>query len=210
MGNMSFDADLLTTDGHEEFNLFLIAGGIGDNLSYAMDHEIESFADHWATETDEDLPVDWFDEVTWDWTEMYKEFAEGLPDMLVEAYPDLFTRDEDDSAPVVVGEVTDAHTNDPGGWGREYITSTLRINGKALKALADEHGITEIHDGEGISGFIRTAEDDYWAQIHVIQAIMSSLNDSYTNNLERVLDEWAFADGWVGEHIDFGKWVDEL
>lgn len=210
MGNMSFDADLLTTNGHEEFNLTLITGGIGENLSWAMDSEIESFAEYWTTENDKDLPEDWFDEVTWDWAAMYKEFAEGLPEMMVQAYPDLFTRDEDDPAPVVIGEVTDAHTNDPGGWGREYVMSTLRINGQKLKALADEYGVTEIHDGRDLSGFIRTAQDDYWAQIHVIQAIMHELDSSYTNNLEWTLDEWAYADGWVGNHMDFGKWVDEL
>lgn len=210
MGTMKFDADLLTTNGHEEFNLCLITGGISSALSCAMDLEFESFADHWACETGEDLPEDWFDHVTWDWAAMYSEFARDLPEMMVQAYPDLFTRDEDDSAPVVVGEVTDATTNDPGGWGREYITATLKINGTALKALADEYGVTEIHDGSGISGFIRTADDDYWAQIRVIEAIMHELDSSYTNNLEWALDEWAYADGWVGEHIDFGKWVEKL
>lgn len=210
MGNMSFDADLLTTNGYEEFNLTLITGGISSSLSCAMDSEIENFADYWATENDKDLPEDWFDEVTWDWAGMYKEFAEGLPEMMVQAYPDLFTRDEEDIAPVVIGEVTDAHTNDPGGWGREYITATLKINGPALKALADDCGLTEIHDGEGISGFIRTADDDYWAQTHVIKAIMQELDDSYTSNLEWTLDDWAYTDGWVGHHMDFGKLVEEL
>lgn len=210
MGTMTFDADLLTTNGYEEFNLFLITGGISENLSCAMDCEIESFADHWATEMDKDLPGDWFDEVTWDWAGMYKDFAEGLPEMLTQAYPDLFARDEEDSAPVVVGEVTEAHTNDIGGWGREYITATMKINGPALKALAEEYGVTDIHDGEGISGFIRTAEDDYWAQTHVIKAIMRELDDSYTNNLEWILDEWACSDGWVENYIDYGKWVEDL
>lgn len=210
MGTMSFDADLLTTNGFEEFNLALITGGISESLSCAMDSEIESFADHYSTETDEDLPDNWFDWVTWDWEEMYKEFAQGLPEMLAQAYPELFASVEGDHAPVTVGEVTDAHTNDPGGWGREYITATMKINGPALKALAEDYGITEIHDGEGISGFIRTAEDDYWAQTRVIKAIMRELDDSYSGNLDWILDEWAYSDGWVGEHMDFGKWGKDL
>lgn len=210
MGTMSFDSALLNTNGYEEFNLALIAGGISPNLSIAIDQELESYAEYWETETDNERPDNFFDYITWDWDGMYKEFAEGLPEMLAQAYPDLFTRDEKDIAPVVIGEVTKAHTNDPGGWGREYITATLKINGPVLKALADDCGITEIHDGEGISGFIRTAEDDYWAQIRVIRAIMQGLNDSYTSNLEWTLDEWACSDGWVGEHMDFGKWEKDL
>lgn len=210
MGTMTFNNDLLTTNGYEEFNLFLITGGISENLSCAMDSDIESFADHWATEMDKDLPGDWFDEVTWDWAGMYKEFAQGLPEMLAQAYPDLFTTDEKDTAPVVVGKVTEAHTNDPGGWGCEYITATVKINGKALKELADEYGVTTVHDGRGISGFLRTADDAYWAQTHVIKAIMQELDESYTNNLEWTLDEWAHSDSWISNHIDYGKWNDEL
>lgn len=210
MGTMTFDADLLTTNGYEEFNLFLITGGISENLSCAMDCDIESYVDHWATETDNDVPDNFFDYITWDWEGMYKEFAVGLPDMLAQAYPELFASVEGDHAPVTVGEVTDAHTNDIGGWGREYITAPLKINGPALKALAEEYGVTYIHDGEGISGFIRTADDDYWAQTHVIKAIMKELDNSYTSNLEWILDEWACSDGWVSEYIDYGKWDKDL
>lgn len=210
MTTMTFDSDLLTTNGYEEFNLYLITGGISESLSCAMDSEIESFADHWANETGKDLPDDWFDEVTWDWAGMYKEFAQDLPEILAQAYPELFTTDEKDFAPVVVGKVTEAHTNDPGGWGREYIKATMKINGQALKALADEYGITEIPNGKGISGFIRTADDDYWSQTNVIEAIMHEMDESYTSNLVHTLDDWAHTDGWVENYINYGKWIDLL
>lgn len=210
MGKMSFTPELLTTNGAEEFNLALFTGTIGDILAEAMDSGVDSFAEYWESETGNDRPDNFFDYISWNWPAMYKDFAGSLPDMLEEAFEDLFTTDPNKSAPVYIGEVADAHTNDPGGWGREYIMAPVRVDGQKLFDLAQEYGVTSIDDGKEVSGFYRTAEDSYWTQIRVIESLIEAMTGSYYERLDSTLIEYAFADGWVDNHIDYGKWLQDL
>ena len=208
MGHMSITAEHLNTDGYEDFNLTLITGGIAEFLSLAMDQELDSWSEHYELVTGKELPDDWFDEITWDWEAMYKEYAEDFPRVLEEAFEDIFTTDPEGTAPVVIGEVFEAHTNDPGGWGREYVMAKVKIDGDKLKEIATDQGITEIHDGREIDGFIRTADDNYWSQIQVLKDLIESLDpwkDWYYS-----ADESASADGWVTNHIGVGRFQEEL
>lgn len=194
----------LTTDTPEPTNIALFTGGIGEYVHEAIVSEIDSFEENYFDTTDKELPNDWFDEVTWDYDGAYKHLAECLPDILVEAYPDLFTTDKSfDTAPVFVGEVGDVNPHDLGGWGREEIMAPLGIHAKDLKALADHYGITEIHDGQGISGFVRTADDSFWTQLQVIQELMETMDGSNFGNLNYKLQEWSCSDGWVDEYINY-------
>lgn len=204
MGTMTFDADLLSTNGYEGFNLTLFTGTIGDSIELAMETEFESWTEHYTYATGKDLGNDWFDHVTWDYDAMYKDLANDLPDILEETYDDLFTTDPDGSAPVIIGEIEELNPRDLAGWGREVIMAKVKIDGDKLKALADKYWITDISDGHGISGFFRTADDSYWSQIRVIETLMKAMDDLYAENLSCKLDEWACADGRVGDFIEYG------
>lgn len=210
MTNMTFTADMLDTHGAEETNLILLTGTIGDALSWALDSEIEGWADMYQEETGRELPKDWLDHVTWNYEAMYKELAEDLGNVLEEAFPELFTTDTDGDAPVMIGKVRKTIPHDPHGWGREAVMADIIINGDRLKDMADEYAITEIDDGREISGFFRTASDEFWAQTQVIRALMEEMDDHGEGHLALALDEYAFADGWVGEHVSYGELEEDL
>lgn len=201
---MLVTAENLTTESPEPTNLTLFSGSIGEFVQDAFGSEFDSFEENYLDSMGEEIPKDWFDKVTWSYDAAYKDLAKDLPDILVEAYPDLFTTDLGfERAPVIIGDVGDIEPHDAGGWGREVVMSTLSIDGKALKALAEHHGITDIHDGKGIDGFIRTADDSYWSQIQVINELMEAIDDSGYENLTYTLEEWAQSDGRVGGFVNY-------
>lgn len=210
--DMLVTAENLTTDTPEFTNITLFTGGIGEIVHEAIVSEIDSFEWNYHDTTGNELPNDWFDEVTWDYDGAYRYLAECLPDILIETYPELFTADKSfEVAPVFVGEVGEVNPHDLGGWGREEVMAPLWIHVEGVKALMSQYGITEIHDGHGISGFIRTAEDGFWTQLQVIRELMEAMDGSYFENLTHKLQEYASSDGWSDEYINYpGKLITDL
>ena len=204
---MRITAENLNTDGYEEFNLALITGGIVEYISDAIDREIESFCDYYAEITGENVPD--IDQITWDYQGYYEDMARELPETLAGALPELFKEPGDVStAPVTIKGITTTRSNDPAGWGREQIGAEIKIDGKALHHLADHYGVTEIHDGHGISGFVRTADDAYWTQIKTIEALIRQMDPD--DDLHWALIELAEYDNIRDKHMDFGTLMEDI
>ena len=204
---MRITTDNLSTNGYEEFNLALITGGIGEYISDAIDRELESFYDYYAEITGKDIQDT--DQITWNFPGYYEVMAGALPATLAWNFPELFKEPGDVStAPVTIKGITTTRSNDPAGWGREQIMAEVKIDGEALKHLADQTGGTEIHDGQGISGCVRTADDAYWSQIKTIEALMDQM---YTDDaLHWALIELAEDDDIRDRHMDFGTLMEDI
>ena len=204
---MRITAENLNTDGYEEFNLALITGGIVEYISDAIDREIESFCDYYAEITGKDVPD--IDQITWNFPGYYEVMAKALPATLAWEFPELFKESGDaTTAPITIKGITTTRSNDPAGWGREQIGAEIKIDGEALKHLADQHGVTEIHDGQGISGFVRTADDAYWSQIKTIEALIDQM---YSDDaLHWALIELAEDDVIRDNHMGFGTLMEDI
>lgn len=202
MGNMGYTTDMLSTDGAEEFNLTLLTGAIGFEVSQSIDTEIQSRALHIEDESGQELPSNWFDEVTWDYKGFYKQCAKELPEILSRVIEDVFGED----GPVSIGEVTEIQCRDVAGWGRETIMAPVTIDGQTLYDLAEYEGIETVDDGMGTSGFYRTAPDNYWSQVKVLQAMIEAHNNRTSHPL------WLdFVEYWqdeAEEFVSFGKYED--
>ena len=205
---MHITAENLSTDGYEEFNLALITGGIVEYISDAIDREIESFCEHYAEITGMDL-LSADDQITWNIPGYYEDMARELPATLAGEFPELFKESGDwSTAPVTIKRITSTRANDPAGWGREQIMAEVKIDGEALKRLADQYGVTEIHDGQGISGFVRTADDAYWTQIRTIEALIEQMGPYEA--LHWALIALAEYDNIRDEHLDFGTLMEDI
>lgn len=191
MGKMTVTPELLSAES-ELVNLGLIFGGYGATISAAIDSEIESSTDYfedalgvtieeWCEQNDTTVG----DEVTCDFFEAYRNNASILSDMLIDGLGDLATDNV-----VVVDELLGGATGDE---YRDYVPALLTIDGKALfDAFVDIEGTDEIDDGYGHDGFYRTASDQYWAIIQVLNAVVD--NEKFEMNIFDYLMGWGSPD----------------
>ena len=184
----------------ETINLALVTGSIADIISDIIDQEIEAYSDGFYEEVGIDINeyctrngLDFLEEVSWDYRAMFDKawpiVAEALESFVDEVFNEDVVRlgdyDPRDSRPAT------------GLWGqeREVAMFPLRINGEALARLyKDNTGRDSVGDGRGISGFIRTCDDNYWVQLEVLWELLPT-------------DFWYYIFDWLQESYVIGDMV---
>ena len=168
MGTMIFDAGILPN--RMDVNLATLTGRVYDEdvaswiVDSAIDYEAE---DLWETgcrncEVSPSLDFD----------EFFQRGAELLPELLQLEFPDLFGDDiAGEKGAITIESVGKAYPN------RGIAPATIAIDKGKLSQLAEKHGILELWDGHGTSGFVRTVGDAYWAVCQAVPALMDQLSD---------------------------------
>lgn len=209
MGRMTFTPELLNAKD-EDVNLALIVGPIGDLISDEIGREAELFADWFAETLDVDAyaycqehGLEFWDEVHYNYRDMFIKAWPMVVDTLEQELPEIFGED----GPVKVSAYNpDKSRPATGLWGQEREVGMFRwtIDGEKLWELAvNELGTDQINDGHGISGFIRTCEDSYWAQCEVLKDLVPG--DFYVDIRE------GFAEtNLIGDMMSFGALDDAM
>lgn len=180
MGNMKLTPELLNAR-NERVNAWMIDNPT-ELVSGALDMEIEQWFDYATFDKGIDVQLhldnkglDILDVASPDFTGACKMVAKEYGDFLEDMMPELFGP----GAPIQFEsyEPSDFHLS-TGVWGSCYDVAMYRwtIDGQRLFELAKSYGIETIDDGYDISGFHRTAPDNYWAQLQVIQLILELEN----------------------------------
>lgn len=204
MGNITPTTNLLNAKS-ERVNMALLCDDLLTAAEMRLDLELELFADYFAEENEKDLGT-WLrenaasfeDEVSWDWTDIFHYAGRNLAEYLEHRYPLLFGP----GGPVRLSDyIQETSRPATGLWGQEQDAQMFEwtINGNALLGLfKDLTGKTEVRDGHGISGFIRTCEDSYWVQCEVIRECMEALDDNGW------VDPYEYLE-YLSDYIDFGR-----
>ena len=204
MGKMTFTPELLNAKD-EDVNLALIVGGIGDLISADIDRAIDLFCEWFAETMDMDADeycrannLEFWDEVTYNYWAMFDKVWQLVADVLETELDDIFGAD----GPVKLSAYNPSESRPATGlFGQEREVAMFRwtIDGEKLWELAkDELGTDQISDGHGISGFTRTCDDDYWAQIKVLEALVT---DEFWYTIQCAMSE----DNTIEEMMSFGK-----
>lgn len=155
-------------------------------LDNALDYVCESYYEEHGTELDTYG-------IALDGRTFYKEAMADWIDFLEQYFDELFGED----GPIKLwgpGELG----FDNGGWGymRDSYTVTWQVDGQKLYDLAKSYGITSVHDGHGISGFVRTCDDAAWAKSSVIAELMEAMSDTIFYDILEYYNEVAH------EHVE--------
>ena len=179
MGKMELTPELLDAR-NEQVNVWLIDNPV-ELVSDELDREIEQWFDYVTFDKGIDVQLnldnkglDIMDIASPDFTGACKMVAKEYGDFLEDMMPELFGP----GAPVRFESYEPSEFSlNSGVWGScDSAMYRWTINGQQLYDLAKSYGIDTIDDGHGHSGFWRTAEDSYWAQLQVIQAILELEN----------------------------------
>mgnify|MGYP001758422479 FL=1 len=179
MGNMKLTPELLEAR-NEQVNVWLIDNPV-ELVSDELDREIEQWFDYVTFDKGIDVQLnldnkglDILDIASPDFTGACKMVAKEYGDFLEDMMPELFGP----GAPVRFESYDPSEFSlNSGVWGScDSAMYRWTINGQQLYDLAKSYGIDSIDDGHGHSGFWRTAPDNYWAQLQVIQAILELEN----------------------------------
>ena len=196
------------------FNANIAAAGFfaAEELSDAIDSDLESRFQHIAEETEADIPQDIansvFDAIGHDqFKKLHYKLAIEAVDILNERIFDLFGNYSEDIIYVSLGDKADIEPNDIFGFGRETISVRVEITRPDLIAewLKNE-GLDSAHDGHGISGFYRTADDESWAVHKLLGAIREAGYWGYDN---WPYDIYEAASSVVTSHLDYGDTFNE-
>lgn len=133
-----------------------------ETMGRVIEHELEFGFDFAADEPDTVHDVDYYGALRW----AVGQFCDGE---YPECYAPLF--DAVELLPEEGAEIT----TDSWGWGRLLLNARLSVNAEKLYALAVEYGVTEVHNGHGISGFVRTCEDSQWVAYKVISQLLDEM-----------------------------------
>lgn len=204
MGKMTFTPEMLDARD-EEVNLALITGPIGDLISADIDRSIELLCEWFYETMDMDAHeycrannLEFWDEVTYDYRVMFDKVWKLVADVLETELDDIFGED----GPVKLSAYNPSESRPATGlFGQDREVAMFRwtIDGQKLWELAkDELGTDQITNGYGISGFIRTSDDNYWAQIKVLEALVS---DDFWYTIQCAMSE----DNTIEEMMSFGK-----
>lgn len=173
MGTMVFDPNILPA--RMEVNLInligqaydgVLASGIVDS---AIDYEAE---DLWETgcrncEVSPSL----------DFAKFFQEGAEYLPELLMQEFPELFgDLNTGNKGAITIESVGTAELSDDYFSGTDYVPATIAINRDELASLMAENGVSELWDGHGRSGFVRTADANYWTVCQAVSELMEQLS----------------------------------
>ena len=180
MGTMVFDADILPD--RMRVNLINLIGGVYDGLLVdgILDDEFDREADFLYESGCRECEY----EFETDFKGLFEAGAELLPHLLGQEYPELFGN----SYTGVKGAITIESTGgvricDDYMSGTDYVQAVISIDRDRLSALMAEHGISELWDGYGRDGFIRTAYADYWVICQAVTELMDSMRGSSLEDL---------------------------
>lgn len=192
MGYIEFNVSDIP-NGKQEINLCLLAPwrDVSDGVGGYIDMAIESEADYYV---DEGVEVeDW----NVDFSSAWHDFCGELPHQFEQQWGEIFGDDKAirfESSAYNVAMIN-------GMWGSADVAMCMiTVDAARLFALAHEHDVKRVHDGNGISGFIRTADDDYWVLLQVIQELMDVFVDR-RDGFSAIYDAWQ-EDGHAGEFIE--------
>lgn len=192
------------------FNANIAAAGffIAEDLSCAIGCELESMFQHIADETGADIPEDIansvFDGINCDqFAKLHYKLAIEAVDILNERIHDLFGTYSEEILYISLGDKKDIEPNDIFGFGRETISVRVELTRPDIvsKWLKNE-GLNVAHDGHGVSGFIRTADNEHWAIHELLSAIFEAGNWD--------TDSWQFdiyeaAMNVLTDHLEYGE-----
>lgn len=195
MGKMELTPELLDAR-NEQVNVWLIDNPV-ELVSDALDTEIAQWLEYTYDELDwdiheylDDKGLDILDIASPDFTGACKMVAKEYGDFLEDMMPELFGP----GAPIQFESYDPSEFKlDTGVWGSCTDVAMYRwtIDGQRLYELAKSYGIETISDGHGLSGFVRTSEDSYWAQLQVIQLILELENkDMVLEFSEYFREDW--------------------
>lgn len=195
MGKMELTPELLEAR-NEEVNAWLIDNPT-ELISDALDMEIEQWFDYATFDKGLDIQsyldekgLDILDIASPDFVGACKMVAKEYGNFLEDMIPELFGP----GAPIQFDsyEPSEFHLDSRGwAWRSDCAMYRWTIDGQKLYDLAKSYGIDTIDDGHGHSGFWRTAEDSYWAQLQVIQEIIELENKDMTLEfLEYFRESW--------------------
>lgn len=192
------------------FNANIAEAGffIAEDLSSAIDSELESMFQHIAYETGADIPEDIansvFDAINHDqFRKLHYKLAIEAVDILNERIFDLFGTYSEEIIYVSLGDKKDIEPNDIFGFGRETISVRVELTRPdTVSEWLKNEGLDVDHDGHGISGFIRTADNETWAIHKLLGAIFEAQNWG--------IDIWQYlifeaAMNVITSHLDYGE-----
>lgn len=192
------------------FSANIAAAGFftAEDLSSAIDFELESMFQHIADETGADLPEDIansvFDAINHDqFRKLHYKLAIEAVDILNERIFDLFGTYSEEIIYVSLGDKKDIEPNDIFGFGRETISVRVELTRPDIVSewLKDE-GLNVAHDGHGISGFIRAADNEHWAIHKLLSAIFEAGSwDTESWNF----DIYEAAMNVLTDHLEYGE-----
>lgn len=173
MGTMVFDAGILPA--RMEVNLINLIGQVYDGLlasdivDSAIDYEAE---DLWETgcRNCEVAP-------SLDFAKFFQAGAEYLPELLMQEFPELFgDLVTGNKGAITIESVGTAELSDDYFSGPDYVPAIIAIDRDKLASLMAENGVSELWDGHGSSGFVRTADADYWTVCQAVPELMEQLS----------------------------------
>lgn len=179
MGNMKLTPELLEAR-NEQVNVWLIDNPV-ELVSDELDREIEQWFDYVTFDKGIDVQLnldnkglDILDIASPDFTGACKMVAKEYGDFLEDMMPELFGP----GAPVRFESYDPSEFSlNSGVWGScDSAMYRWTINGQQLYDLAKSYGVEYVNDGKNVSGFWRTAPDNYWAQLQVIREILELEN----------------------------------
>lgn len=173
MGTMVFDPSILPA--RMQVNLINLVGSVYDGVlasgivDSAIDHEAE---DLWETgcRNCEVAP-------SLDFAKFFQSGAEYLPELLMQEFPELFgDLVTGNKGAITIESVGTAELSDDYFSGTDYVPATIAIDRDKLASLMEENGVSELWDGHGSSGFVRTADADYWTVCQAVPELMEQLS----------------------------------
>lgn len=169
---MVFDAGILPD--RMEVNLINLIGQIYDGVlasgivDSAIDYEAEGL---WETGC-RDCEV----APSLDFAKFFQAGAELLPHLLGQEFPELFGNSHTGiEGAITIESVGTAELSDDYFSGTDYVPATIAIDRDKLASLMAENGVSELWDGHGRSGFVRTADADYWTVCQAVPELMEQL-----------------------------------
>ena len=176
---MVFDAGILPD--RMEVNLINLIGQVYDGVlasgivDSAIDYEAEGL---WETGC-RDCEV----APSLDFAKFFQAGAEYLPELLMQEFPELFgDLVTGNKGAVTIESVGTAELSDDYFSGPDYVPAIIAIDRDKLASLMAEYGISELWDGHGSSGFVRTADADYWTVCQAVPELM----EQFSSDLEKL------------------------
>jgi len=186
VGTMVFDAGILPE--RMQVNLVNLIGGVYDGIlvSGILNGELDREADFLRDSGCRGCKY----EFESDFEGLFKAGAELLPHLLGQEFPELFGSPiTGEKGAITIESVGTAELSDDYFSSTDYVPATIAIDRGKLASLMAENGVSELWDGHGRSGFVRTADADYWTVCQAVPELMGSMQGG------------AFEDLWLVEPI---------
>ena len=174
MGTMFFDAGILPD--RMQVNLINLIGQVYDGVlasgivDGAIDYEAEDLRETGCRNCEVAPSLDF--------AKFFQSGAEHLPELLMQEFPELFgDLITGNKGAITIESVGTAELSDDYFSGADYVPATIAIDRDKLASLMAENGVSELWDGRGRSGFVRTADADYWTVCQAVPELMEQLSN---------------------------------